>query len=194
MKPSQDDDEGEFPHLGSRDADEFAPSPLPVGPDGQPKAIGPVGLPDPLPPATPDNWVCLRGPCRHYMHVVSAGEIGNPAGSFDKDNGGPGEAPRQHYHWCTAITGQYTDMGEDLVFDCNRWDPIDEDAPEILGRERRRSKYLKLHPEHAPITPEEAARLAAESEDEIPDFPEEMKHPPQAESTTGQGDDHAPGE
>lgn len=137
-------DDEDRPQLGSRDADEFAPAPLPVGPDGNPTP-GVVGLPDPLPPATPEHWICLRGPCRHYMRMVGVAELGNPEGTFEKD-----AIPRQHYHWCLGIPGQYTDMGEDMIFECNRWDPVDEDAPEHLARERRRSKYLQLHPDHDP--------------------------------------------
>jgi hypothetical protein len=188
MKPTMDDDDGDLPKLGGHDADEFAPSPLPVGSDGTPKPAGPVGNPEPLPDATPDNWICLRGPCRHYMRIVEAGEFGNTAGTFEAD-----EQPRQVNHWCDAINGSYTDMGNNIVFECNRWDPLDDDEPEVMARERRRSKYLKLYPAHAPISDAEIAKMA-EASDEVPDFPEEMKRPPEAAPTTGQGDDHAPGE
>jgi hypothetical protein len=93
------------------------------------------------------------------MTLVEAGEFGNPEGTFENlkdDDGNPVKEPRQHQHWCLAMPGQVLEMTEGMVFRCNRWDPVDEDAPEELARERRRSKYLKLHPEHDAAAEQEA--------------------------------------
>jgi hypothetical protein len=147
--PVNDKESDDIPTLGISGADDFEPAPIPPGAastTGVMAPIGGVGLPPALPPATPENWVCLRGPCRFYMHFQSAGEFGNPEGTFEE-----GEEPKMNHHYCTAIPGSYLDMGDDMIFKCGRWDPEDPDDIEVMARERRRSKYLKLHPDHDPV-------------------------------------------
>lgn len=66
---------------------DIQPSPLPpIAPDGG-FIAGSVAAPAPLPKATPENMICLRGPCRHLWqmrtHIVS----GNSKLTFDPDDG-----------------------------------------------------------------------------------------------------------
>lgn len=127
------------------------PSPMPpIAPDGGFMA-GPIGAPPPIPPATPETFVCLRGPCRHYWELVSHMESGNPANTWGEgglvDEAGAVIAqPRAISRTCVANPGFETDLTDDNVYDCNRWDPMSE--RELKKLERRRSKYLRLHPDH----------------------------------------------
>jgi hypothetical protein len=127
------------------------PSPLPpLALDGG-FAAGPIGAPPPIPPATPATFVCLRGPCRHYWELVSHMESGNPketwgeGGLVDAD-GHALEQPRAVSRTCVANPGYETDLTDDNVYACNRWDPLS--PREVKRLEKRRSKYLKLHPDH----------------------------------------------
>ncbi|MCC7024578.1 MAG: hypothetical protein IT338_17255 [Thermomicrobiales bacterium] len=62
-----------------------APLP-PIAPDGG-IAAGTVGAPAPLPEATPQTFICLRGPCRYYGELKVHLDIGNPAQTFDPVHG-----------------------------------------------------------------------------------------------------------
>jgi hypothetical protein len=211
------------------------PSPLPaMGPDGAP-ALGGIGQPAPLPPATPENFICLRGPCRHYWEMQTHLHAQNPALTWDKIDGlratmvcpackgerarlevpalwenlPPGSGapctyaptqgiwtgkpcllpyghegahhhdpdhapaprpvtcetcngagyvvdpdgervtePRQTTRSCLRQPGVDTDLTDDIVYDCNMWDPRDDKATDHSDsmRDKRRSRYLKLHP------------------------------------------------
>lgn len=93
----------------------------PLAADGSPDlqalqaSIGP-------PPKIPsfEESKCRQGPCRHYWHMRTMAPGGNPEGTFE-DLGIP--EPRQHHHVCTANPGMETDLGDDFVFICNRWEP-----------------------------------------------------------------------
>lgn len=66
---------------------DIAPQPLPpIAPDGG-IAPGTVGAPAPLPAATPQTFICLRGPCRHYHEIKIHLDVGNPAQTFDPVHG-----------------------------------------------------------------------------------------------------------
>lgn len=80
-----------------------------------------IGQPEPVPPRTPENFICLRGPCRFYWHLTTMAGEGNPAGTFEA-LGIP--RPRQHHHVCLVNPGFETDLTDDNVFDCNRWEPL----------------------------------------------------------------------
>lgn len=136
---------------------DFEPAALVVGPDGAP-VLGALGNPPPIPAATPANFVCLRGPCRHYWEFTSYMSSGNPAGTWGDDGlkddaGNHIREPRQINRVCLAHPGTETELTEDCVFDCNRWDPLT--PRELKRRDKRRSKHLKLHPDHAPPAPVE---------------------------------------
>lgn len=131
---------------------DFEPAPLSIGPDGAPQ-LGALGLPPPIPAATPQNFVCLRGPCRFYWQMETFMSSGNPAATWGPDglkdeSGHAIRAPRQILRTCLAHPGTETELTEDCVFDCNLWDPLT--TREVKRREKRRSKYLKLHPDHFP--------------------------------------------
>mgnify|MGYP001583113780 CR=1 FL=1 len=160
-----------------------APAPLPpIAPDGgfAPKP-GPVGPPPPLPAATPDTFLCLRGPCRHHWELVTHLEAGNPALTWDPEiglkdeNGQPVAQPKQHSRTCLVQAGTETDLTEDVVYACSRWDPdVRASLADRPWWQRalaavasvaattpvaRRRIYLALHPAHAraPVAPRSAA-------------------------------------
>jgi hypothetical protein len=199
-----------------------------MGRDGAPTA-GQPGPPAPLPPATTANFICLRGPCRHYWQTTTHIESGNPKATWDPRDGlrpskpcpacagagaqlvapltatdhdqrcnyvptqgcwldrpcllemhhdgahhhdaerapaprpiacetcnGTGvvpdrsapvvKEPRQISRLCLVHPGVETDLSENLVYDCNRWDPILPKEAHALDKRRR--VYLKIHPEH----------------------------------------------
>ena len=129
------------------------PAPLPpIGHDGAP-ILGAIGLPPPVPAATPRNFVCLRGPCRFYWELHTFMGSGNPAATWGEDglkdeDGNRIREPRQINRVCLVHPGTETELTEDCVFHCTKWDPL---LPRETKRlERRRSKYLRLHPDHAP--------------------------------------------
>ncbi len=129
------------------------PSPLPpIAPDGG--FAGPIGAPPPIPPATPDTFMCLRGPCRFYWELITHMESGNPAETWGEEglrdeHGEPIAQPRAISRTCVANTGHETDLTDDNVYECNRWDPLT--AREVKRLDKRRSKYLRLHPDHHPL-------------------------------------------
>lgn len=136
-------------------------SPLPeMAPDGGPIAQ-PIGNPPAVPAATASLFVCLRGPCRHYWELETHIVSGNPASTWDpvdglKDQAGqPIRQPRQISRTCLVHPGFETELTEDVVYACSRWDP-EQPLPwyvRWLGgntRERRRRVHLKLHPQYAP--------------------------------------------
>jgi hypothetical protein len=105
---------------------ETAPAEMAFGPDGgfAPQA---VGLPAPIPEASTDTMVCLRGPCRHYYEVRQAFDAGNPVGSLEK-------LPVQYTRACFANPGSHIDLTDEAVFGCLHWDPqLDE---ERISRQR----------------------------------------------------------
>jgi hypothetical protein len=124
---------------------DFEPSAPPVAPDG---GIAPgfaLEQPTAPPAVSAENFICVRGPCRHYWHLVTTSGAGNPKGTWDA----LGRAePRQHSHTCIANAGMETDLTDDAVFECSKWDPI---TPEEQGLvQLRRQTYYATHPEFAP--------------------------------------------
>lgn len=123
-------------------------------------AIAPDGgfapqLPDlspSVPAATPDTFMCMRGPCRYYWQLETFFASGNPKDTWDAEDGlkdedgAPVRMPNQITRTCLAHPGTETDLTDDCVFSCTKWDPLT--PREVKRREKRRSKYLKLHPEH----------------------------------------------
>lgn len=133
--------------------DDFTPPPIPAAPDGGiPASIaaGALGQPTTVPARTPDNFVCLRGPCRHYWHLVTMAQEGNPAETWEH-LGIP--APRQHHHTCLVNPGFETGFGDDNAYECNKWDPLDD--AELVQIKVRRGAYYQRHPEHRPVTHED---------------------------------------
>ena len=138
--------------------DDFSPPAVPVGVDGGPMVgYGTTGQPSPVPARHPDHFICLRGPCRHYWHLVTMAQEGNPEETWAHLGI---EAPRQHHHTCLINPGFETSFGDDNAYECSRWDPTPKQ--ELIQLRVRRDAYFKDHPEHAP-TPE------IEEEDETDD-------------------------
>ena len=148
-----DDDDGKY-----RDPalvyDRVAPSPLPpMGPDGGPLGTGGVGPPPPLPAATPDHFVCLRGPCLHYWQMETHMDAGNPAETWGEDGlrddeGKPVRQPRQISRTCLVHPGVEVELTENVVYACSRWEP--QLPGDLKRRDKRRRVYLKQYPHHAP--------------------------------------------
>lgn len=132
----------------------------PMAPDGGPSPVA-IAAPPPMPPATPELFVCLRGPCRHYWELVTHLESGNPADTWDAEEGlvdpQTGAAvrqPRQINRTCLVHPGLETDLTDDLVYSCDRWDPLIPGERLLKRRDKNRHLYFKLHPEHRPRTKE----------------------------------------
>ena len=133
----------------------------PIAPDGG-FMPGGVGLPVPVPAATPANFVCLRGPCRHYWELETWMASGNPAETFGPDGlrdpvtGRPLRAPRQINRTCLVHPGTETELTEDCVSNCSRWDPLS--PRELRKRLKARERYYRDHPEHDLILMHEEER------------------------------------
>ncbi len=97
-----------------------------------------IGQPTPVPARTPGNFVCLRGPCRHYWHLVTMAQAGNPADTWEA-LGIP--EPRKHHHVC--LLSKETEFEDDNAFECNKWDPID--PLDLFQIKRRRTEWEKIH-------------------------------------------------
>ena len=108
-----------------------APAQLPITPDGGIAPQG-VGMPEPIPEATLESMICLRGPCRHYHEMTSKFPAGNPTGTL---NGLPDQINRS----CTYVPGSCTDLVDECISACNNWDPVDLEYTE--AREARRVEW-----------------------------------------------------
>jgi hypothetical protein len=147
-----------FKSLKEKTYGDFSPSPLPIGPDGGPMLAGAVLEPAARPEPTEDNYICLRGPCRHFWHLVCSAGEGNPAGTFEA-LGLP--EPREHHLTCTAHPGTETQLSfDELVFECNRWDPIT--SGEIAMADARRELYQIRRAKEEPVEVVE--------EDDVPEY------------------------
>jgi hypothetical protein len=126
---------------------DFQPSQVPIAPDGGP-VPGWGAMDAPLrPEPTEDNYICLRGPCRHFWHLVCSAGEGNPGGTWEA-LGIP--EPREHHLTCTAHPGTETQLSfDELVFECSRWDPMDD--TERLMLEARRTLYQIRRAKNEPV-------------------------------------------
>jgi hypothetical protein len=124
---------------GDADQDDFDLPTIPAAPDGGP-AIGAiaVGQPTPAPERTPENFICLRGPCQHYWHLVTMADAGNPHETWEALGIEP---PRQHHHVCLVNPGYETSFADDNAFECSKWSPYTKD--ELIQIKIRREKYHK---------------------------------------------------
>lgn len=109
--------------------------PPPIGPDGMPFVISePFRIPD----ATPENMVCLRGPCRHYFEPRLVASVGNTADSLD-------EEPLAINRVCMRVPGFFYDLMDECVRSCTGWDPVT--ATEIRELESRRENFYERFPQ-----------------------------------------------
>jgi len=121
------------------------PPAAPVALDGGPApGYGSGGLSQAsVPSRSPDNFVCMRGPCKHYWNLTTMADEGNPPDTW-KHLGI--EPPRKHHHICLVNPGFETSFEDDNVFACNKWDPLG--LYDLIEIEGSREGYFKLHPEH----------------------------------------------
>jgi hypothetical protein len=134
MPPPTDDEPIKVKVLESKYAD-FEPAPAPAGGPGLGFALEQAEV---APPVTAENTICARGPCRHFWVMVSTAPAGNPSGTF-AELGLP--EPRQYNYACLAHPGTETELGEDQIFECSRWDPMTRG--ELIQIRRRRAEYAR---------------------------------------------------
>ncbi len=141
----------------------WEPSPLPpIAADGGFAADPGVGNMPVIPDWTPDNTMCLRGPCKHYWHLVTMTEAGNPDGTWEALGI---KEPRQHDHTCLVQLGLETDLGENCVHKCSKWEPMT--ALEKATRQAGRDEYFAQHPEHLEGAPSELPPLDLDDEENV---------------------------
>lgn len=102
----------------------------------QPTQLG-VGMPPPIPEATEENMVCLRGPCRHLYQADQYFAAGNPAGT-------PGVERVMTTRFCLLPKGEPIDLTDECVYKCSHWDPSPDEELET-----RRAKWLASQKESA---------------------------------------------
>jgi hypothetical protein len=137
---------------------DWEPTPLAAAADGG-IAPGTVGELSNVPAATPRNFVCLRGPCRHYWQIETFFGAGNPVGTWEELGL---REPRQISRSCLVHPGTETEVTEDCVFGCNLWDPLS--PREARKREKRREAHYRRFPGHRPA--EDVATIATYLEEE----------------------------
>lgn len=140
-------------------AESYMPSALPVGPDGGLDA----SMISTVPKVTSfeKGSTCAQGPCRHYWRLVRPC-IEATEGTFAS----LGIEPlREYHHTCLVHPGTETEFADDVVLDCNKWDPLTPD--EIMARAKRRKKYA---PEKESWWKRFFARLRM-SKSDLPEYP-----------------------
>lgn len=119
-----DDDEDEIGPLEALLKEEIV-----AGPPGKPDRIKQG---EPIPAATPETMICLRG-CKHYVEILTRFQAGNPKGTFDKP-------PQARNRFCKAIPSSEIDLTDELVEECNLFEPLTAIA--LLKRKRALSVSL----------------------------------------------------
>ena len=145
------DDDGKHRSLVDQYANVQLPPPA-IGPAATPIGIGAVGSAAAVPAARPETFVCLRGPCRFYWELETFMASGNPQTTWDPEiglkdeHGKPIRMPRQVNRTCLVHPGTETELTEDVVYNCSRWDPMS--PREVRAREKRIAKYFRNYPHH----------------------------------------------
>lgn len=145
--------------------DDIEPSQMPPIAPGGGFMASPIAQAPSVPEATPDVFVCKRGPCRHYWELETFMASGNPKDTWDDDGlhevesvdedgevtygEGLVRMPRQLSRSCLAHPGTETELTDDAVYNCNRWEPLT--PREVRKIDRRREKHFKIFPHHRPI-------------------------------------------
>lgn len=116
-------------------------SPVNLAPDG---GFAPqvAMMPEPVPAALPENFICLRG-CRYYMETRMPAQLGNARGTFDKPM-------VQVNRFCHRMPGVYITLTDEIVHDCSAWDPLTLDEYDDIAERRR--IYQQNHPTEFPAT------------------------------------------
>lgn len=93
--------------------------------------------PEPIPEATLENFICLRGPCRHYFEARNPFPAGNAAGTF-------AAPPTQTTRYCKAMTPPL-DLTDEVMYECNTWHPLR--SAEKFALEEARDEWWNANPE-----------------------------------------------
>jgi hypothetical protein len=113
----------------SLDGENFEPGAIPAGLlTTKPGPLPPQGPRRKLPMATPESFVCLRGPCRHLMTTTSPADLENE--SYE---------PVATDRYCKALPGVLLELTEDSVYSCSDWDPGEENP----SRKKRQETFLR---------------------------------------------------
>jgi hypothetical protein len=132
---------------------DFQPVQVPVAPDGGPVAGFGILESPARPEPTEDNYICLRGPCRYFWHLVCSAGEGNPGGTWEAL--GIAE-PREHHLTCTAHSGTETQLSfDEIVFDCNRWDPLVPAETMMLESRREIYRIRRVKEEPVEVVPDD---------------------------------------
>ena len=123
-------------------------------------AASPVGEPPPTLPATPEHFVCLQGPCKHYWKLVTPFDAGNPASTWKALGREP---PKKTHHTCLVNPGHETSFGETVALECNLHTPLL--AADLRERTSKLISYYRAFPEHHPDAVAKAAREEMENFD-----------------------------
>jgi hypothetical protein len=92
--------------------------------------------------ASPENFICLRGPCRHYFEA---------RGPFPTGTKGF-EAPTIVNRVCMRLPGTFLDLFDEVIEKCNCWDPRDTQTENDI--ESRRAAYYAANPDVKPVESE----------------------------------------
>lgn len=125
------------PPLGfaNRLSESFVASQMPpVAPDG-----GLLLEPAPLDGLVEEEEsLCAVGPCRHFHELVLSLDAQEPLG---QETGV--RTHRNTVRTCYPSPGIEADLGEETVYQCNRWDPHDDSF--VLARDVRRNAARERH-------------------------------------------------
>jgi hypothetical protein len=92
---------------------------------------------------SPENVLCLRD-CKHFLHIVTHFEHGNPAGTFEN-----GYLPKRHRYYCMRIPGIDLELtADEPILGCNLWDPMS--AGDRANLKLRQEKWQPKPPEPEP--------------------------------------------
>lgn len=144
-KIEKDDGDNAGASLSEKHYADFEPSGMPIAPDGGMVPGFALEPPAPLPELTPQNFVCLRGPCRHYWHLVTDVDMENPESTWDALGI---SKPRQHHHTCLVNPGTESNLNGDHVHECSKWDPFA--IHELVQLKARRQAYFDTNPDPTP--------------------------------------------
>lgn len=71
----------------------------------------------PLKEQTPENFICMKGPCIHYVEIVTKGSYADVPGS---------EETKEMNQFCRCIPGDSIELTDMFVLRCNQYMPISE--------------------------------------------------------------------
>jgi hypothetical protein len=103
--------------------EDFEPGSIPVASDGGPTP-GFGAAPPVVAPPFETTSLCMAGPrgqCRHHWRVVSSAPAGNAPGTWEHLKI---PEPKAHFHTCLAQPGRETELDDDTIFECNRYEPL----------------------------------------------------------------------